>query len=418
MKTIPLHSLVVTVGPSGAGKSTLVNSKFAPHEIVSLDKIREFLTGDSDRQDVYWQMAKEVNHRINLKLSMGERVVVDGTYLQKKHRLAVADIAKIYGVPLFYLIVNRPLQDKLETKGSRLTHVIEDMEEQFISAERDIKQGDYVASVIDTRREDFGIINKLPKGDISAEVKARGYDGIITFSDVHGERESLKSAIDWAVARNLFIVLLGDYVDYGPHSIECFQIVYDLVIRGKAIALIGNHERKIFRWIEQSRKGNVTLRLSEGNLVTTKAIEAMNHNERRKTENQFVALWHLSRHHILFDKFILAHAAVKPELIDNSRSHLAGEQEKFAIFGQVDSVNPFTDGYPNRVYDWTNDIPTGYTAIVGHDIRSYEIPLEVRNEQGGKTIFLDTGSGKGGKLSAAHIKLKNDEYEIVAYSGH
>lgn len=418
MKTIPLHSLVIMVGPSGAGKSTYASANFPAHEIVSLDNIREFLVGDSERQDVFWQVHKELTHRIHLKLSNGERVVVDGTHLAKKDRTYIAEIAKTYGVPVFFLIVNRPLAEKLQTRGRRPVELVENHEERFISSEKEILKGDYIATIVDTRTTSINVINKLPKGDIRDEVERRGYDGIMAISDVHGMKESLKSAMEWAAARNLFMVFLGDIVDYGPNSVECAQIVYDLVIRGKAISILGNHERKIHRWIEQSRKNSVSIRLSEGNLVTTKTIEAMSHMDRRKTEHQLVSLFQLSRHHVLFDNFVMAHAAVNPSFITKDSTRLYGDDEKLAIFGQVDPETPFVDNYPNRIYEWTGHIPSGYTAIVGHDVRSTEIPLEVKNEINGSTVFLDTGSGKGGKLSTAHIKKQNGKYKIVAYSGH
>ena len=48
---IPLDAMVIMVGPSGAGKTMFVEDIFDEHEVISSDDIREWLTGDFQRQD-------------------------------------------------------------------------------------------------------------------------------------------------------------------------------------------------------------------------------------------------------------------------------------------------------------------------------------------------------------------------------
>ena len=57
------------------------------------------------------------------------------------------------------------------------------------------------------------------------------------------------------------------------------------------------------------------------------------------------------------------------------------------------------DGLPVRTHGWVDRLPESLTAIVGHDIRSRDASLVVRGQRGGRAVFLDTGSGKGGRLS-------------------
>ena len=51
-----------------------------------------------------------------------------------------------------------------------------------------------------------------------------------------------------------------------------------------------------------------------------------------------------------------------------------------------------------------NVSPAGKIVVVGHDPRDKNEPMIVVNPKGGKVVFLDTGSSKGGKLSSMVIK--------------
>jgi hypothetical protein len=70
-----------------------------------------------------------------------------------------------------------------------------------------------------------------------------------------------------------------------------------------------------------------------------------------------------------------------------------------ALFGQVTGrMQP--DGFPERLHDWVDRIPAGYTLYCGHDRRSTDgRPYVQEGALGGKAVFLDTGAGKGGHLS-------------------
>ena len=53
----------------------------------------------------------------------------------------------------------------------------------------------------------------------------------------------------------------------------------------------------------------------------------------------------------------------------------------------------FIGGYPERLYNWVETVPSRYTAVVGHAVLSTDGPV-TKQGQGGKAIFLDTGSSK------------------------
>lgn len=421
MKRIPLHSLIIMVGPTGGGKSTIAAKKFAEYEIVSSDSIRYELTGDLLRQDTNDVVFREINRRVALKLDIGERAVVDSTNLRKRDRLGLVDIALRHGVPVFYIVANRDLhlKEAAVNAGEGSIGTIRKQHDIFQSNERDILHGDSIANVIDARNEEFAVISKLPKTNILATLRNRGYRGVMVLGDVHGMSAGLKDATDWATQRGLFSVFLGDVVDYGPNSLECVEHIYDVIMRGRGLMVMGNHERKIERWIEQSRQGEIRLRLSEGNKATTKAIESLSPDSRRKFECKFKALVGFSRHHWIIGNTLFAHGAAEPEMFNLNSSRLSGRFETMALFGEVDNdIKTREDGYPNRVYRWVDRIPAGKNVMVGHDIRSTYKPLIVTNDNGGSAYFMDTGSGKGGRLTSADAMFEGDNLSVKAFKHH
>jgi hypothetical protein len=241
--------------------------------------------------------------------------------------------------------------------------------------------------------------------------------------------DSLKQAVDWAKNRGLFMVFLGDVLDYGPSSVDCIYLVYDLVMRGQAVMTVGNHERKIERWLDQQRKiahdpralvGKTPIRLSEANKATTKVIESMSHRERSRFEGQFAALLAASRHHWTFgDSMLVVHGAAEPEMFGIDPARLHGKLESRALYGEVDPKNATTaDGYPRRLYGWVNRIPCGKVVLVGHDIRNTIRPMRVEGELGGTAYFMDTGSGKGGRLTTADVVFKDGDLVVQNFAAH
>ena len=72
---------------------------------------------------------------------------------------------------------------------------------------------------------------------------------------------------------------------------------------------------------------------------------------------------------------------------------------EYRLFGQV-TGRTRADGYPERILDWVDRIPSGMTVYCGHDRRSTDgRPYVQHGAAGGEAVFLDTGAGKGGHLS-------------------
>lgn len=120
VKTIPAGCcLVVLIGPSGAGKSTLIERHFSDGEVVSSDKIRRELFGDFRVQDRREEVFGIFHHRLHEGLKAGRRMVADATHLTRTARYKTVRTARGLGIPIIYLVVDRPLADKHKTSGWR-----------------------------------------------------------------------------------------------------------------------------------------------------------------------------------------------------------------------------------------------------------------------------------------------------------
>lgn len=160
--------LVMLIGPTGAGKSTWAAKHFKKDEIISSDDVRIEL-GEArglSRDNLaelfrsVWNLEEEkakqeYQNRVAFSLRAGKRVVAEATHLRWKDRLSVADLARSAGVAVTYVILNRPLEDKLETAGWRIEipGLIERQHQMFYDSEAEILAGDgrQDVSIMDTR---------------------------------------------------------------------------------------------------------------------------------------------------------------------------------------------------------------------------------------------------------------------------
>lgn len=383
MRKIPLHSLILWFD-SEYEASELFDSK----EIISWNNLLHEFQRPSVIKFTHKLLEAELMRRIEFRLSMGERVVVKYDFNKKINRESIANLGVSMGVPVFYI-------------GK--------------SFDEDMLDGDSIAEVLKSTNVN---VLQLPKlNNVLKDLMMRGFNGITAVADVHGKRETLKEAILWAQRRNHFLVFLGDILDYGPKPLECIEEVYDIIIRGHGLSVIGNHEKKIWRWLQARKVGEQNkLRLSTGNKITVDAFENLTKKDQKLWENKFIALYNLSTHHLNIGNTIFVHAAAHLDMWNNFNPRLYGDVEVRALFGQLSTATPFSNGQPNRIYDWIDEIPTGKQVIVGHDIRSKIAPVTQKNQNGGQAIFLDTGSGKGGVLSTIDLGFENNGLVIKNFN--
>ena len=78
---------------------------------------------------------------------------------------------------------------------------------------------------------------------------------IYAVSDIHGHLPQLHAALDVVDLDGdpgASLVLLGDYIDRGVHSMEVLRLVKQVRDRhpGRVIALLGNHEVDFLEWLD------------------------------------------------------------------------------------------------------------------------------------------------------------------------
>ncbi len=401
MKKIDQHTLVLMIGPSGSGKSTLAAQLFPSHEIVSSDTIRAEFCGDFRIQTRNDEVFHEVHRRTEHRISLGQRAVVDATNLKSKDRRFFVDLARRYSVKLYYIVINRSIGEKLKTGGWRLEvdGLIQKHDATFQSNLKDILKGDGVAEVI----QGDDIVEIVKRGSVAELVTQGSFDRVMAVGDIHGNITETRAAAAIADDANAFTIYLGDVIDYGDHNLDAFWFVYKRVMQGKALMVWGNHERKLDMWIKNGFGAQYRGQIGHGMQKTLDEIQ--NLKDRRAFAAAWQAMESLARQHYVWGDRLFTHAAASPTLWSNRDHRPHGVDGQLAYFGQVDKAVPFReDGYPNRVYDWVDTVPAGKIVVVGHDIRSKDRPLVIENEKKGTAIFLDTGSGKGGKLS--HIMFE------------
>ena len=222
----------------------------------------------------------------------------------------------------------------------------------------------------------------------------RGCRRIRVIGDVHGEEAAFARALE----TDDFVIQLGDLVDGGTDSGACLRMAIALRESGRGLFLLGNHELKLLR-VLMGRKVSIKPELA----ATLAQIDAPL-REAAIHALRMAPAW--IRHEDLFfvhggfHKGMLRDRPPLPVPLGPTEGLLGR-----ALFGQV-TGRTAPDGYPERVLHWVQDIPGGLTCYVGHDRRSQDgRPWVIDNPEGGRAVFVDTGSGKGGHLSWLDLQL-------------
>lgn len=230
------------------------------------------------------------------------------------------------------------------------------------------------------------------------------FNGLFVIGDVHGILDSYTSAITYALEKNLYIVSLGDLVDYGPNSKEVILMSADLNSQKKFSVVLGNHERKLFKYFVQNKEGKIRITIKP-------AIQASidSFGDDQLAINSFTTLHSDMINVIKYKNNYFTHGALHTSML--TKPEYSPIAYQMALFGEIDqTIAKREDGYPNRIYNWVPKLPTDIRVFVGHDIRSRENPVV-----DGSVIFLDTGCGKEGFLSCAVLNIDGILKEFMRF---
>ena len=211
--------------------------------------------------------------------------------------------------------------------------------------------------------------------------------GVRVVADVHGDARAFAIACD----TDLFVVQLGDLVDYGPDSAGALRLAIDLVARKAGVFLLGNHDAKLARALA-GRNVRINAALAE----TMASLDDGMRTEAVAAIAAAPAWLHWGRR-------LFVHGGFHTDMLGRPPETMAGAHADGAV-GRALYGEPTgrvqADGYPERSLRWVDRIPPDLVVYCGHDRRSTDgRPYVRQGVLGGKAVFLDTGAGKGGHLS-------------------
>lgn len=214
--------------------------------------------------------------------------------------------------------------------------------------------------------------------------------GIRIVGDVHGDMR----AFTHAVQTDLFVIQLGDLVDYGPDSAGVLRLMLRLLEERRGLFVLGNHDFRLARALD-GRNVRMTDTLADtlaqlDPALRARALQAIAGAPAwlRAGQTLFV---HGGFHTAMLD-------APPPAMVPIAGGRVHDVLSR-ALYGEpTGRTQP--DGYPERSLRWVDRIPRGITVYCGHDRRSVDgRPYRRTGQAGGTAVFLDTGAGKGGHLS-------------------
>lgn len=149
------HPLQIMVGPSGAGKSSLIESsaKLETQCVISSDVLRDLITGDFKDQTQNMRVFHTMHKLAKTRLDLGLPVILDATHIKRADRIAAVKLVP-NSIPVQYVVVDRPLEQKLKDGGWRLDvkmmngkNLVQQHDEIFKSNLKDILKGDDMKNV-------------------------------------------------------------------------------------------------------------------------------------------------------------------------------------------------------------------------------------------------------------------------------
>lgn len=331
------------------------------HEVIRYHTIKEDLPRGPLHQELRDHLAAELERRVSFKLSVGDRAVIVQSDLVAEQRATLAATATSHGAPVFEYVNRKSLP-----------------------------------------------VRRI--GTFTFDALRANWRGVTVVGDVHGNLGGLRKAIAWAESRQNFLWMLGDVIDCGEDTLKAVEVVYRMVMDGKAGLALGNHERKIAKWLTNRESGRGHTRLSDGNRVTVEALERLTKQNRRRWIGRFRALIGQAAMIQELGSAVMVHAAVHPSFWTCSDT---GQVEHYALYGESD----FSTGRYRQTHRWVDAVPSGKMVLVGHEMVA-SLPTVVTGKKGGQVVFLDTGSGKGGYLSTADLRFCGDDLHLECFNRH
>ena len=408
---IPDFSLVVLIGASGSGKSTFAAKHFLPTEVISSDKCRGFVLDDETSQDATADAFDLVRAIAEKRLKNRKLAVIDATNVRSADRKAWIELARRWHALPVAIVIEPGIDICVERNKVRPDRpfgagILQRMVSEIRKGMRGLQREGF-RQVWELRTVE-GVENAAVQRQPLWTDRRSDLSRFDIIGDIHGcadELEALLAAlgysVEWAEAdgkrtptitapEGRKVVFVGDLVDRGPRSPDVVRIAMQMVEAGTAYAVMGNHDRKLVRWLD-GRK----VQISHGLQYSIDQLSG----ERGIFRSQVKEFLDGLRSHYWLDggRLAIAHAGLKEEMIGRG----SGAVREFALFGDTTGEKD-EYGLPVRL-DWAAEY-RGKTSVVYGHVATTEAQW-VNN-----TICIDTGCVYGGKLTA----LRWPERELVS----
>ncbi len=401
---IPEFALIAMIGATSGGKTTFAHKRFKATEVLSSDFFRAMVSDDENDQTVSKDAFELLYSAADKRLDHMKTTVIDATNLQKSARQQVLDLARRQNVHSVAIVLDLPEKELMQRNKARAERSCPDrvVHSHYTSLQRCVKH---------LKKEGFRFVYVLKSQDEidSAEIvrtklwndKRELHGPFDVIGDIHGCYDELVMLIEKlgyvrnesGVYRHPFgrqAAFLGDLCDRGPKNTEVLRLVMDMVRSGSAVAVPGNHDVKLLKYL---RGKNVTM--THGFDVTVSQLEAAGEDFKKETAGFIDSL---VSHYVLDDgKLVIAHAGIKQEYIGRGSMRV----RDFCLYGETTGESD-EYGLPVRL-DWAADYRGRAVVVYGHTPQS-----QVQSLNG--TYCIDTGCVFGGSLTA----FRYPERECVA----
>ena len=229
---------------------------------------------------------------------------------------------------------------------------------------------------------------------------ARRFSGVTVIGDIHGDLAQMRHAVAQARTRGHGVLFLGDLINRGPDSLGCMRLAIDLIIRGRAEIIPGNHEVRA-RLIAEN--GEMTWKDRDRSKTLLAELDADPDGWRLlRAYLDLIAdrpLWRTA------GNFLFAHGAFP---------HGLRARAPMAFRDYVRGADPLADAAIDGMrgingectYTWLDELPAGFNAVIGHDPQpAMHIPVTRGGRGGAQLIHLDYGCGRdGGPIGTLEIE--------------
>lgn len=375
---LPDPALIAVIGAASAGKSTFMARHFAPDEL--------FTSADLEA--------------VAARLRSGQRAVVEAAAVRPDERRALVALARAHDLPAVAVVLDLPrplLEARQAARGLDAGAVLAQVAELRRTSGALRQEGFRQAHVLRSPQEVGAVqVRRVPLAPDRSDLRGP-FDFI---GDVHGclpELRELLSRLGYDPSGEgvtpppgRTAVFLGDLTDRGPDSAGVLRLVMEMVRRGAALCVAGNHDEKLRRALE-GRSVN-----PDHGLEAT--LEALGEAGVAFRRDILAFLTGLPDHLVLDGGRVVAAHAGLPE---RYHGRVGGRVRSFTLYGDVSGQ---TDefGLPVR-RDWAADYQGRALVVYGHT--PHTAPRWLNH-----TVNIDTGCAFGGALTA----LRYPEREQVS----